>query len=110
MHKRDLITCLKNNLVAHRETFLKANEGYRKRVVEELETMLADARQGLNIKGTLSYPEPEDHSEDYKRSIHLLEMCLDEKVQVTDEDVQRLVMDEWEWKNRWKAINTNYIY
>ena len=109
MHKQDLITCLKQNYVNHRETYLKAREGYRNRVVKELESMVVEVRHGADIRNSMSLPEPEDHSEDYTRSIQLLEMCLDEEVLVTDEDIKRLVMDEWDWKDHWTAINSNYI-
>jgi len=110
MHKQDLITCLKQNYQVHRETYLKAREGYRNRVVKELESVVADIKHGAEIEDSLSLPEPEDHSEDYKKSIHLLEICLDDEVLITDEDVKRLVMDEWDWKDRWNSINLNYIH
>jgi hypothetical protein len=43
------------NREAHRNLFLKAQEGYRKLVIEELERMLADARAGRRISRSINW-------------------------------------------------------
>jgi hypothetical protein len=52
---------------AHRELFLKAQEGYRKLVIEELDRMLADAKAGLPIRRSVT-TEPSNHVKDYDRT------------------------------------------
>jgi hypothetical protein len=44
--REDLLTKVRANREAHRDLFLKAQEGYRKLVIEELDRMLADANEG----------------------------------------------------------------
>jgi hypothetical protein len=49
VRRTDLLAKIRVNRDAHRELFLKAQEGYRKLVIEELDPMLADFKAGLSI-------------------------------------------------------------
>lgn len=109
MLRKELLEALVKNLQTHRDTFLKAQEGYREEVVKELDRMLKDAREGKKIKRAISWPEPEDHSSDYEHAIRMLEMCVDEEIEITSEDFQRLVMDDWGWKAHWSDVTANYV-
>jgi len=57
--REELLTKVRSNRDAHRTLFLKAQEGYRKLVIEELDRMLADAKAGgpiarsINLVGTV---------------------------------------------------------
>jgi hypothetical protein len=68
------------NRDSHRHLFLKAQEGYRKLVIEELDRMLADAKAGRPIRRSISLTEPSDHTKDYDRVIAMLEMSVDDTV------------------------------
>ena len=46
VRRQELLTKIRLNRDAHRELFLKAQEGYRKLMIEELDRMLADAKEG----------------------------------------------------------------
>jgi hypothetical protein len=106
--RQDLIDVLKKNLEVHRDEFVKAQEGYRREAIKELDRMLDDARKGNKILRAISMPEPTDHSDDYKSAIRMLEMCVDPEIEITAEDFDRLVMDDWGWKGRWSATNATY--
>jgi hypothetical protein len=49
VRRADLLAQVRTNRDAHRELFLKAQEGYRKLVIEELDRMLKDAKEGRSI-------------------------------------------------------------
>jgi len=38
----------------------------------------------------------------------MLEMCVDEQLEISFEDFQRYVMDNWGWKANWTATTSNY--
>lgn len=96
--KRDeLLKKVKDNRANHRQIFEDGQEVYRERVVAELDTMLADAKNGRKIRRMISLPEPEDHTRDYDRIITMLEMSVDSEIELEEHDFSRYVMDQWEW-------------
>lgn len=107
--KRDeLLTRVKTNRDAHRDEFLKAQEGYRERVIEELDRMLAEARTGGRVRRAVQLVEPQDHTSDYDRVIDMLEMSQDEIIEIDATSFQQFVRDEWTWAAQAKLINSTY--
>lgn len=103
-----LLEAVISNRNAHRDLFIKAQEGYRKAVISELDRMLVEAREGKSIRRTITLPEPSDHTKDYDRVIRMLEMSTDETIDLKACEFDNYVMDNWEWKAL--AINTSAFY
>jgi hypothetical protein len=106
--REDLLTKVRANREAHRELFLKAQEGYRKLVIEELDRMLADAKAGRRISRSINLAEPVDHTYEYDRVIMMLEMSVDDTIMLDSQDFHRYVMDSWDWSRF--ALSTNSAY
>lgn len=106
--RQELLEKITANRNSHRELFLKAQEGYRKQVIEELDRMLHDAQMGKNIRRSISLPEPQDHTADYDRTITMLEMSVDETIEITAGEFDMFVMDNWHWKAAAMQSNTFY--
>ncbi len=106
--RTELLTRIKNNRDAHRELFLKAQEGYREAMIEELDRMLKDAKEGRAIRRSVSMMEPQDHTKDYDRVIDMLEMSQDEIVEIQEHEFDQYVRDNWSWKAL--ADTTNAMY
>jgi hypothetical protein len=104
-----LLEKLQSNRKAHRDIFLKAQEGYRIRVIQELDQMLAEARAGKSIRRAISLPEPQDHTADYDRVIAMLEMSVEDEVQVFSQEFDMYVMDNWAWKPMAKTSHDAYL-
>jgi hypothetical protein len=107
--RTDLIEALTKNMDRHRENFLEAQKGYRAAMIKELDQMLTDARAGNKIRRQISLPEPEDHTAEYNTAIRMLEMCVDDKIQISSLEFQQLVMDDWGWKKHWTDTVSNYV-
>lgn len=43
---------------------------------------------------------PEDHTKDYDRAIQMVEWSIEDTIELDTRQFQQLVMDEWEWKER----------
>lgn len=99
---------LRANRESHREIFLEAQEGYRTAAVAELDSMIADARNGKEIKRQLTLVAPMDQTKDYDRAIAMLEMSVDETIKLSEYDFSCYVLDEWRWKGQWSASNSLY--
>jgi|SRR6516165_205015 len=106
--REELLTKVRSNRDAHRTLFLKAQEGYRKLVIEELDRMLADAKAGGPIARSINLVEPSDHTEDYDRVLAMLEMSVDDTVILGAEEFSQYVLDRWTWSRF--AISTNQSY
>lgn len=107
--RKELLDKLIANRKTHRDLFLKAQEGYREQVIEELDRMLAEARAGKAIRRHISLPEPLDHTADYDRTITMLEMSVDEHIEISSREFDMFVMDNWDWKQMVTASNMLYV-
>jgi hypothetical protein len=109
VQRDELLRRIKANREAHRSLFLAAQDGFRARVVEELDQMLQDARDGRKpIRLLVGLVEPQDHTKDYDRVIAMLEMSTESEVTVHEEKFQCYVMDDWAWKAAVFHANTTY--
>jgi hypothetical protein len=104
-----LLEKLQSNRKVHRDIFLKAQEGYRKRVIQELDQMLAEARAGKPIRVVINLPQPQDHTPDYDRVIAMLEMSVEDEVQIMAQEFDMYVMDNWAWKPMATTTNARYL-
>ena len=98
VRKHELLDKLKVNREAHRDVFLKAQEGYRKKAIEELEEALVRARTDNAAQVRVFLPWPEDHTKDYDHIIAMVEMSIDDLFELNQNDFARYVLDDWEWK------------
>jgi hypothetical protein len=107
--KTELLAVLHENRGRHRETFLRAQEGFRARAIAELDRSLADARAGNEVRLAVSLPKPEDHTEDYDRDIRMLEMHQHDQVMIRVQLFDQIVMDRWGWSATFNATNSAYL-
>jgi len=108
VNKHDLLVTLEINRDKHRDLFLKAQEGYRQRVIEELDEMLQLARDGKELRVTIEMQAPQDHTEDYDRVIAMLKLSVDETVTIDSVSFEQYVLDKWAWSRHANFINQTY--
>ena len=108
INKAKLLKKVKDNRKQHRDLFLKAQEGFRADVIEELDRALERARNGEVKRFVSILPEPQDHTKDYDRVITMLEMSVDTNIELDEEAFKAYVMDDWVWKGQALATNTMY--
>lgn len=106
--KAALIQTLKDNRASHATIAAEAKSGYQTAVIAELEDMLAVAKAGAKIKRCVNAIEPMDQTKDYDRAIAMLELSLDTRITLEEQDFQTYVLDEWHWKSRFTASNSSY--
>jgi len=109
INKQELIDKLVANSNKHLAVFEEAHDGYRKAVIEAMETNLAAAREGSCIRTYIELREPQDHRPDYARALQMLTMEIRDIVELTHYDFCRFVLDEWEWTNEWTDSTTMYM-
>lgn len=107
--RQELLDRITANRKNHRDLFLKAQQGYRKKVIEALDQMLAEARDGKAIRRHIELPEPEDHTDDYDRTITMLQMSVEDHITISAGEFDRYVMDNWAWKATSIASTSLYV-
>lgn len=107
--KDKLLDTIRTNREAHREQFLAAQLKYREVVIRELDSRLAQARDGGAINLGFALPEPVDYSDQYDTAISMLEWEVDEEVTLAEHDFQRYVLNKWEWARMFAANTQSYL-
>lgn len=97
--KNELLAKLEENRADHRRIFEEALEGFRAKVIRELDKLTAKVKAG--DRGTVQYiaRAPEDHTRDYDRVIAMLKMSMDDFIQLSEEDFCAYVQDDWGWQS-----------
>ena len=108
VRKAELLEKLRANRTAHRDIFLEAQIGYRAQVIEVLDKMLADAREGKKIRTHIQLVEPQDMTSYYDRAIAMLEMDINDEVTLDSHEFSCYVLDQWEWSQKFFASNSMY--
>jgi len=109
VNKDRLLQTLKANRDSHRAKFLKAQDGYRIEVIEQLDAALQKARDGKEICTSFRLMAPQDQTADYDTAIKMLDWTLDDKIELEHQAFCELVLDEWHWKNQWESSNAFYM-
>lgn len=107
----DLLEVLTNNGKEHHKKFLTAFDAYRDQVIANMESNLAHAKKGEHIAVVINLPCPEDHSDEYDRSIAMLTWAKSagqDKLEISNQEFRNYVEDDWAWSHAFAATNARY--
>jgi len=101
---------IQKNRSEHRDIFLKAQAKYRELIIQELDAVLAMARDNKDIPiiRLVEIVAPSDHTHDYDRALRMLELSTDSIITLTAQEFASLVDDDWGWSREWAASNVRY--
>jgi hypothetical protein len=63
----------------------------------------------LSFDYNLGLNYSENHSDDYKRTIRMLELSVADKIQLTQSEFDAYVLNNWTWKNSFNSTNLTYV-
>jgi hypothetical protein len=107
--KSDLLTELIANRLKHRDIFNKAQIGFRKEAIRQLDQALDAARSGSSFKTYFHLPIPEDHTTDYDRVIKMVKMEVEDEIDLSAKEFAQYVMDDWGWKKGFSETSSAYL-
>lgn len=107
--KQKLLEKVKENRELHRTTFEEALQGWKYRVLEELEKAISDAKKGRDFRTYFSLPQPEDHTPEYDAVIDQIEWSEEGKIELTFHQFNQFVRDDWGWKQDFLANTSMYV-
>ena len=106
--KDKLLVTLKKNRENHKVMYEEARTGYidkaKERIVETMERL----KSGEATRLSFGIEPPQDHTRDYDQAISMVEWNEEDIIQLTADEFQTLVMDEWEWLGGWVSQNVAY--
>ena len=106
--KDKLLKKLKKNRDNHRKTFEKALEGWKQRVLKELDKALKDAKSGRRFVTSFELPQPADHTADYDAVIEQIDWNEEEFIFLDFYQFNQFVRDDWGWKNDFMSVAERY--
>ena len=105
---KDVLAALVRNREKHRKIVAEARVGYAKKAREALLDQLNKLETGKTTVVTFHLVAPQDHTKVYDTAIKMLHMHTGETVELTSDQVQTLVMDDWDWKGQFLLSNAAY--
>lgn len=103
--RNTLVNILEKNKKEHREKFNKAWEVFNKKAIDWFEKRLAQLQKGKLPDTYFTLPVPEDHTDDYKQMIDMLNMHTNETIVISVNEYRNYVNDDWPWT---PATTTTY--
>ena len=107
--KENLLATMKKNREEHRDVFLRAQEVYRQRVIEELDRRLNDAKNGRPLDLVFRLPVPEDHTDDYDAAIQAVSWHIEDNIELEWDTFQMYVLNRWHWARAFAANTGSYL-
>lgn len=108
VEKQRLVDILQVNRATHRQMFEEALAGYKKRAVELLEEHIERIKAGKVERVYVALPEPADHTDDYDRALANLEWTIFDTVELSAQEFDQYVRDNWRWKQEFLTTNATY--
>lgn len=108
VEKGKLLGRLEKNRNKHRKLFEEALEGWKARVIEELEKSVKDAKANKKFRTFLQLPQPVDHTSEYEVVIEQVRWSVEEQVELTYREFKQFVLDRWDWTEEFSASSASY--
>lgn len=110
VNKNELLAVLENNLGEHiadvQEALALRQDVMLAYFLDEVNKLQENA--DYQPKESVNFPTPADNRKDYMKAIKMVEMTQDLVITLNEKQFDRLVMDEWDWKD--SLIATSSLY
>ena len=108
VRKKELTEILQKNREQHTEVFEKAYKKFRSAVEGELEARLRRIRHGKAVDLQIRLPEPRNMTDTYNRALQMLEMETRDEIELSEQEFQQFVQDDWTWKREFANTASAY--
>ena len=109
--KDELLKTLNTNLENHTSTLKKAMSARNTEIKKQLSELLLlmESSVDFQAKETITFPMPDDHTNDYERVIKMVKMSVDEVIELNESQFDQLVLDNWHWKKEFMFKSAGYL-
>ena len=92
----------------HDNFYNSALSGYWVKAEQVLTEKLQEAKNHKKLDNYLNLTFPESHSDDYVRAISMIELSENDVLQLTEQEFDSYVRNQWGWKNSFSSTNLQY--
>ncbi len=104
----DVLAKLKENRETHSRIVAEAREGYVEAAKKALQSRLRELKKGEITHLQFHLAPPQDYTSTYDTAIEMLEWHTDDEITLSAQEVQNLIMDNWDWMDHFLLSNTQY--
>lgn len=105
---QELLEVLRKNRETHQKDYDEAIVGYREAVIKEVKAALKKAQAGEDVYEFVSATKPKSYVKSYDTVIRMLEMSSEDTVELTMQEFNQYVEDDWHWKQDFTATSMLY--
>lgn len=105
--KENLEEVVASNLENHAEKFEEAYKAYEEKAISLLEESLAKAKTKGIIQVDFGLVRPQDHTDDYRRVLNMLNMSVEDEIPLEYHEFEQLVEDKWGWHKQFAQAYTS---
>lgn len=108
VNKEELLAEVKENREEHREEYKEACENYRIEAARLFREKADAADAGEIPDPSIDLDRPVEFLDEYDQAIRMLEMEQHDQIELTEDEFQKLVLDEWQWSSRFERHTSSY--
>lgn len=107
--KEKLLKAIKENLTTHEADYQQALKDRDEKAKNDLKAALEQFTSGKGHKVTrIEFPMPQNYTAEYQRVIRMIEMSEDKVLKLSQDEFDRYVLDNWNWKREFAALSASY--
>jgi hypothetical protein len=110
VNKQELLGIIKENREKHKKEFVEAIQAYRVNAADTMKKELEKIISGEKFQTFFNLQKPESHEKEYDVAIKMLEMSVDDIVEISYNEFNELVNDEWDWKRNFRSSYMSNSY
>lgn len=107
--KVELLKQLEENKANHRAKFEKAIEGWRRDSIASATAFIENIKSNRKVVGLVLDSIPKDMSSEYDTVIAMCKWNIEDTMELSQQEVQQYILDDWSWKKNWTTSNAKYI-
>jgi len=116
--RQSAVETITDNRTKHAADLVAARKGWREEVlkigyelVQETEALACEQAASAEIINSIIREfeaPPRSHLDDYDRVIEMLQWSRDEYIELTQQEFDQYIRDEWHWKREFVTSNAKY--
>lgn len=107
VNKIELLNIVRKNREDHAKDYSEAMDTYRQEAIKAIERQLEAAKSG-DIRHSIEIVKPREFLKDYDRAITMVRMSVDDKIELSYQDFDQWVMNNWTWQESFR--NSTGLY
>lgn len=110
VNKQELLVTVQKNAQEHDEIYKEAVEAWRVQIVKYHNKQIRHIKKHgeEDANAAMAIPrQPISNATEYKRAIKMIEMSTMDELELTAQQFNQLVMDEWSWSGNFRTMASN---